>query len=279
MLALPVIGGFLAATRLDISRYKVARAREDRLYFKIVYYALILSAAALVVVQSTWAGAALLGAGSVDGTLPSELFWDAFYGWASTIKDHMWAGAIVAFGLGHVSPRIFNSEAVRKRSIAIAIEDQELENMLATAYEEKKPILITLDTNKVYLGWPVKGPNPEVEQRWVRILPWASGYRNETQSVKFTTDYTAIIDRISSNDQALVRQFGGRLPEVSDFEVILPIECIVSAHLFDIRTYELFDSAGASLFAKPNPPPATAPSPNEPEPAPSPEDSASSSSS
>ena len=93
---------------------------------------------------------------------------------------------------------------------------------------------MTLASRKFYIGWIIDGPNPAIERRNLKILPILSGSRGEHfQDLQFTTNYLAVFKEINE-------ERNGEQVETADFEVVLPTDQIVSAHLFDLKIYERF---------------------------------------
>jgi hypothetical protein len=125
-----------------------------------------------------------------------------------------------------------------------AIQNNDFEKLLIRAFLENMPILLTLDNNKVYVGWVVAAPNPIHTRRAVRILPLLSGYRDsETHQVKFVTDYFEIFELISNGKTEGLNHLSA-----ADFEVVLPVDSIISSHLFDLLVYEHFQSQEKNLL-------------------------------
>lgn len=245
-LALPVVGGYVATISLNATRYRAMRDTGYRLYFKIIQYGLILGGIAIVVVQIVWATSAMLGAAAAPGPIPEHLAQPIRAGLFSTAVNHRWHAAILAFALGHVV-RFFNTYSSKQKAIEAAIEDQDFELMVAASQREDKPILATMRSGKVYLGWATRGPNPELARRWVRLLPLASGYRDDTHRVVFTVNYAPILDKVRRCDASLPKGI-----TLQEFEVVLSVDAIIGMHLFNVDIYGEFDSAGASLFASPD---------------------------
>ena len=111
-----------------------------------------------------------------------------------------------------------------------AIKNNDFEKLIARSVFDNFPILFTLESGKVYVGWAVSAPNPTQERKSIRILPLVSGYRDkDTQIVKFTTDYIMILDSIYNGaDTKLL---------LEDFEVVIPSRQLSSCHLFDMTIY------------------------------------------
>lgn len=245
LLALPIVGGFLAVTSLYNQRYRIARDSGYRLYFKIVHFAILLSAIALLSIQVTWFVSAMIGLNSSGGSseLKAEVWKGAFW----TLQGSAGQLAVLAFGLGSLVHLVFNTSTAKQKAIERAIADEDFELMVEKSQREDKPILITLDTGKVYVGWAVRGPIPTRQRNWIRILPLASGYRDANQKVRLTVPYATILAKLRDDDEEFLSKVSPDV-QVEDFEVVISIENIVAMHLFDIGVYTIFDSDGANLF-------------------------------
>jgi hypothetical protein len=93
--------------------------------------------------------------------------------------------------------------------------------------ELQLPILVTLSTNKVYVGWVTRSPNLRPEDDYLSILPLASGFRHkETLAVTLNVFYPVheYADR------------GGNLSP-NDFTFVIPYSAIVKANFFDVNVY------------------------------------------
>lgn len=121
-----------------------------------------------------------------------------------------------------------------------AIKNNDFEILLARAVYRDIPVMLTLDTGKLYVGWIVRIPNPAEFRKAVRILPMLSGYRNnETHDVEFTQNYYTILNDMSDGKLDTLAHL-----EIDDFEVVLPYDRIVSSHLFDPKAYVTFKDNG-----------------------------------
>jgi hypothetical protein len=85
-----------------------------------------------------------------------------------------------------------------------------------------KPIMISLRTRKVYVGFVTRTPDLRPADAFFSLLPIWSGYRDAaTLSVKFDTLYPLDITATAPGD----------------FVTSFPIEAIESAHFFDLDLY------------------------------------------
>lgn len=138
------------------------------------------------------------------------------------------------FGFFYLLFEIFSSWYA-KLILRNAIKNNDFEKLLFHALERDMPILFTLDSGKVYVGWMIRGPNPVEVRRAVRILPLLSGYRDkDTHEVNFTTSYENIFNVIVDDSEDLNHL------NIGDFEVVIPSDCLSACHLFDVHAYSHF---------------------------------------
>lgn len=103
-------------------------------------------------------------------------------------------------------------------------QGDELNLLLLDSMDRSVPVLLTLDSGKLYIGWVKSTPNPldDREHQYIRIFPLRSGYRDEKQKDILITDYEHLYD-------------AGGYEKDTDFEEVIPRKSIKSANLFDIR--------------------------------------------
>jgi hypothetical protein len=115
--------------------------------------------------------------------------------------------------------------------------DDPLQALLGRSLREAKPLLLTLRSRKVYVGFVTYFEN-RTTGTWIGILPVLSGYRDsETLRVSFTDDYRGVLKKIQ----------GGEIDvSPSDLEIAILADEVVSANIFDTRMYELMDRGSGS---------------------------------
>ena len=69
-------------------------------------------------------------------------------------------------------------------------------------------IMVTLENNKVYIGWPLAAPNHE-DSNWLRLVPEWSGYRDEKSIINVETNYSTVFDTSSSEQGGAHANFCG----------------------------------------------------------------------
>lgn len=108
-----------------------------------------------------------------------------------------------------------------------------LTRLFLSAFVRQQEIQVSMDRGKVYVGWVVMSLGLNPKTRYIRLLPVLSGYRHpENHTVMFTTEYADIYERLAKGDDEVLSGF-----TASDFQVVLPLERIESARLFDLRVY------------------------------------------
>lgn len=110
-----------------------------------------------------------------------------------------------------------------------ALEQSPIEKVLRASILREKPVAITLENRKVYIGYVVAGPDPTQEIKAIQILPLASGFRDKDDlQLALTTDYAAIYT--AESDRLATR----------DFVIVLPIARVMSLSIFDMAAYARF---------------------------------------
>lgn len=108
----------------------------------------------------------------------------------------------------------------------------DMEKLLWGISKKEIPLMVTLDSGKVYVGYWTEFPRAGRERKWLRIEPVLSGYRDAVNHhFEDTTDYAFLRDELPRDHQTSRSR--------SDFDVLIPIDRIVSIHGFDLVTYAL----------------------------------------
>ncbi|TAM57520.1 MAG: hypothetical protein EPN49_14785 [Rhodanobacter sp.] len=102
----------------------------------------------------------------------------------------------------------------------------ELEEFLLITSARNLPVMLTLASKKVYVGFSLEANASRGKRDWVRIEPLISGYRDNNQEFVFTTDYSWL--HTNGSQESLRRE---------DFDIIVPASDIASAHAFDLNIY------------------------------------------
>ncbi len=254
---LPLIGGFLFVERFYGTRFRAAREETQRLYYKAAFWGVALSIVGLVLHHALrhvaayrdladQLGRAVLGpllerppglSGAPDPVVANQ---------GLAVRIDVAFACAWALALGVATPALNGLVALvdrvayrpRGRSLISAINDasitDQFERLLAEALRASRQIQVTLSNQKVYIGWVTRSPNPHGQEKYFRIQPSMSGYRSKDDGeVQLTTFYDDILERFR-DDRARLRSY----------EIVIPIDKIVSASGFDLAAYVEFQAHG-----------------------------------
>jgi hypothetical protein len=108
-----------------------------------------------------------------------------------------------------------------------------LEQLLLKALKEKKYVMVTLSSGKVYIGRVASGLAPE-DDRSFELLPIKSGYREaDKHRLEITTHYDEAYQKIFEGE-------GDPFEVVADFGVVVPVKDVISATLFRGDIYQKY---------------------------------------
>lgn len=227
-------GGFLFSVSFFPSKYHSARESGHKLYFRAVFYAIFLVTCAIAIWIFLRSGGPLSPA-LIPGLSCFELIITIL---DSKYRDEVLMLAFTLSPSGFLLNLFFIAPKLNLNGLLLKyiVSNRDFERLILRALSTSIPLLVTLESGKCYVGWAVRGIDPTEERKYIRILPLVSGYRGEDDHrVNFTTYYDEIIAEIDrSNEHEL-----GHL-ESEDFEVVIPVNKIVSAHLFDLTAYTRF---------------------------------------
>jgi hypothetical protein len=120
--------------------------------------------------------------------------------------------------------------------------------MLMLAQENRAPVLLTLNTGKVYIGLVVTITDPAFDPPMMTILPMFSGYRDDLGRMALTTDYESVY-------ASLTTPAGVAATNLTQFYLIIRADSIVSANQFSAALYARFHPGWRQKIALRNQPP------------------------
>lgn len=262
---LPLIGGFRFVESFSLTRFRAARQETQRLYYKAALCGAVLTLVGLLLhlILIKYVGAYLsfvndmreslvtplldrpttTGAAPVPGTVPPGSpppVWVA--------RTHVVFACIWALLLGICTP-LYNAviaivdqlhyalyarrrgqppflERLNVRSIT-----DQFELLLAKAVWEKSLIQVTLTNQKMYVGSVTRSVDPRSQEKYIRLLPYMSGFRSkDTGEVTYTTFYADLLER---KDPV----------ELASYEIVVPMDKVTTASGFDLQAYVAFSEA------------------------------------
>ncbi len=137
---------------------------------------------------------------------------------------------------------------------AIQHHGDEIEKLLLRAIETSVPVMVTLEHKKVYAGFVLSMPTLSDRDRYTKLFPVKSGFRdNSDQRIHWTTDYAMVLEQLALEIESEASGTGSGAPSrhgpTQDWQVfgtVLPIDRITSATLFDEGIYQRFSDGEAA---------------------------------
>jgi len=233
LVVLALVGGYIFASRWIVTKLVVDREDGHRLYFRAAFYGVFLFFCAILIRYS------LLWHWSYFETIERTLF-NFFVPSLKEPHDHAQESAalvaLYALILGSFLWIPFQWLPLRVKHFLYdrAIRNNEFESLIASAARRFIPISVTMESNKVYVGFLKETPDPRHQREFLTLLPLMSGYREVvTGKVRFTTFYDTIYDNLHKISATLT-------PD--DFTFVLPTDKINSLNMFDVAVYEEFQN-------------------------------------
>ncbi len=229
LLLIPLIGGFLFLELCNWTRFLFRRQQGYRVFLWAAATGLgLLGLSRLVVVAS-----ALL-----DGTALGP-FRDPFRNAMAAYADFRLSGTAIGALLLGVFLAVGCNLLISKREAflrAAARKDSFLQ-LLLSANEDKRPILVTLKTRKAYVGFVISFSQLDPEMPYCRLLPTLSGYRTEDElflelPIFYEESEELVVSFVHGNTDKRQEQRREQL------QIVIKRDEIVSASFFDEELYE-----------------------------------------
>ena len=214
LLLLPLLGGFLFLHLSHVFRFKAQRYDGYRLILASAGWGVILLSSGRLLVLSFSAIPILNGwAERIWFTLCPFQHSDAC-AWSFVL------GPLLA---KYVVNRMYDIEKAKDRQLDNDRQADAFTRLLHVATRQNRLISVTLDSRKWYVGYVAEAPNLNPEEKYFRILPLVSGYRDKDTLETFrTTFYKGLTETARTGD----------------FVVTLPIADVKTANFFDPDAYE-----------------------------------------
>ena len=218
VLLIPLLGGYLFLSICYPYKFKLIRDDGQRLLFKSAAAGLISFAVSHVIVFLFFKDNIALKH-SVDKFVSIPYVGTAFLSFILCIAS--------AFLYN------FSQDPEKIKQKLVLKDDDALEIFLLDALQQGYYVLITLQTNKIYIALITNNPfSIKDELKSIMILPFVSGYREEvTKKLVFTTIY-------SDAYQKIVEKPDDFQLTVNDFQIAIPFSQIVSVSRFEPEIYQ-----------------------------------------
>jgi hypothetical protein len=246
---LSLLGGYFFVYTWRLTAYSTQRVEGHHLYFRaafcgVIFFAIALLLRRLLLENATYThiDADLIKYVTPvlkdESSTPRPVDQEHRAEWVVTAIYSLAIGPICAFLLNLVTPRRWAA----RRSIG------PLDRMLMLAQENRAPVLLTLNTGKVYIGLVVTITDPAFDPPVMTILPMFSGYRDDLGRMALTTDYEAVY-------ASLMTPTGLGATNLTQFYLVIRADSIVSANQFSPALYARFHPGWRQKIALRNQPP------------------------
>lgn len=127
---------------------------------------------------------------------------------------------------------LYNSqEDIKSKNLKRAWDKDDFSSLLDYATQKLKPIAVTLESRKVYVGLVAVTNEPDSECSHLTLLPYYSGFRDkESLHLFITNKYNAVFDYFDSETESG--------PPIEDLYIVIPLNRIVSSHIFNADVYD-----------------------------------------
>ena len=231
LLLLPLLGGYIFARKCYPTRYNALRSENYKLLFVAAEFGvyLLLLAAILRFIFNLFVP-----------LWPALSSVDWF--WHQIVPFDYSGVAFLAFFLGSTLWSVANKYKYDKDTEidnVIQAKGDPLEVLLRDAMLSFKPVIVTLQSGKVYVGQVICNFNPAFDLQSVKILTIMSGYRDPTdQTVIFNINYETVLRAARALRDA--KEPMVTKEDIDDLGTVIPIKEIRSVGIFSLPMYTKF---------------------------------------
>lgn len=239
---LPLIGGFAFVTGLWSLRWRSARQDSQRLYYRAAVCGVLLAAAVAVVhtLLLAWPayrhGFEWLNASAFRPLFVTK---DPLPESSLAIRAHVALVCVYALLFGIIAPPVLNGLGAllsRGRDSRVRINQASitdpLELLLSRSLLNGEAIQVTLSTGKIYVGYVLAAPDPDLPTKFITLQPLMSGQRDSSGQVDYTTFYDEILTEFEADPDTK-----GAL---DSFQQVLPVDKVVTLSGFNLDAYVRF---------------------------------------
>ena len=208
------VGGFIFSTKCYATKYRISRQSGHKLYLPALGFGFILAPLAWLSLKF---GYWICGATGFTACIPVS---DELNNFAFAIHMLVW---------GWLAAALYNKlPKVRANALTRELKKNDFDATCLYASQTFKPVAITLESRKVYVGMIIDTPAPESD--YLTFLPAYSGYRNgETLSFTLLNDYDQELEKLLEGDKDT---------HLQDLVITVPKGKILSLHIYNEHLYQ-----------------------------------------
>ncbi len=206
-LLLPLIGGFIFAKNWNKTKWYAARWEKERLLLNSALWGLLFFGVAYLIIV-------------LQDVLPCAWTYPCLPRWPMDMGEFKYLGpSLLALIIGSFLWRPANLIWQKQEDAIIKNEGTLLDILANDSMKQRKTVLLTLKTGKVYTGFITSAASPGHSRPMLRILPTNSGYRHrDTQRVIFTAAYSEALDDLATDLDTLEEEIDGVLISLAELK-------------------------------------------------------------
>ena len=232
-------GGYYFVSVFIPTRYRSAREVGHRFYFRVVHYTIWLALASSLLLYCVSRGMSASWLDMAARPFQQATFPEAYIEFLASPLGYGIAPltlllAIVASHGLNLLLRLWPN--VQNQILMGAILGRDLERLILRAHLIPAPLLLILESGKVYVGLVTHALDPAKPREYVRIIPLLGGYSDQrTQRVVLSREHDVATANQDADgaDKQLARSAEER------GALVIPVERIVSARILDRSAYPL----------------------------------------
>jgi hypothetical protein len=230
LLLLPLIAGYIILTYSVFFRYNFQRYKQNRLLFEAIFISVVIIFLVFIsrgIIQYFFPKyiPILIHKLSFIPIQKVDYLWTAVFSFLISIIAVPFSNYLIIKALGKNKPLIW---AVNKYG-------DEIEKLFMKSFIEGKLLIITLNNNKVYIGFSEIVPEPQ-KTNFLILTPILSGYReSETKKLVITTNYFEVVEKFIAN-------LDNDKESISlNTDIVLKQDEILTASIYEQEIYDLFN--------------------------------------
>lgn len=201
-------------------KYKAARKTGQHFYLMSVAWGIVFTSLAAAL------GYGLTSLGLQTGHL--SLVWEPSN---QALYVHAYLGGLA---LSWLVSYAYNLKYDKVSSLQVEAYKSDLDQVVFRASAQQKPLQVTLDTRKVYIGMVLDSFEPSQENSYLTLIPIYSGHRTEADlEMTLTNQYPYVKKMIDNKDS----------DDLQDLGIVIPKDKIVTCHIFNLELYQSIHSA------------------------------------
>lgn len=196
--------GFIIATYCYKFKFEIARQSGHRLYLTVVTYGFL-------------------------PAIPAAVFLLLFIPAEASAYPLVLGLVTIILSIGLTVGYNKKAPDAKQTALLKAWKQDDLESVCSAALLNFRPVAVSLENRKVYIGYVADTLEPSEDASYISIIPIRSGYRDkETMQLKLTHKYQSIINALSKGDTDMDERY----------LIVIPRNRIMTINIFNDHLYQ-----------------------------------------